>query len=80
MMAAEEAGRCGAPTVWAHSAGRREIARGVPERDGWLRFKFRHDDPVYRQLSSMPGLSAIVTVDREAGHILSVRFRNRSRP
>jgi hypothetical protein len=47
MVAAEETGRYGAPTVWAHGAGRREIARGVPVRDGWLRFKLSDAD--YRQ-------------------------------
>jgi hypothetical protein len=76
MVAAEEAGRYGAPSVWAHSAGRREIARGEPVRDGWLRFGFRADDPVYRELVNGPALGAIVTVDREAGHILGVRFRS----
>jgi hypothetical protein len=62
----------GAPTVWAHSAGHRDLARGEPVRDGWLRFKL--PDPVYRELVSEPGLSAIVTVDREAAQILGVRF------
>jgi hypothetical protein len=76
MMAAEEAGRYyAAPTVWAHGAGRREIARGEPVRDGWLRFKLSDAD--YRRLSSTPDLSAIVTVDREAGRILGVKFRGR---
>jgi hypothetical protein len=63
MLAAEEAGRYGAPTVWAQAPGRRDIARGEPVRDGWLRFKV--DDATYRQLAG-DGLSAIVTVDRKA--------------
>ena len=39
MMQAEESGRYGARSVWAHAPGRREIARGEPVRDGWLRSK-----------------------------------------
>lgn len=67
LLKAEEAGRYYAVrTVWAHGA------RGEPVRDGWLRFKL--PDPVYRELVSEPGLSAIVTVDREAAQILGVRF------
>ena len=77
MMQAEEAGRYGARSVWAHAHGRREIARGEPVRDGWLRFKLSDAD--YRQLSG-EGLSAIVTVDREAARILGVKFIDRSRP
>ena len=74
MMQAEEAGRYDARSVWAHAPGRRDIARGEPVRDGWLRFKV--DDATYRQLAG-EGLSAVVTVDREAAQILGVRFRNR---
>ena len=76
MMAAEDAGRYyTSPTVRAHSAGRREIARGEPVRDGWLRFKLSDAD--YRQLAGAPGLAAIVTVDRDAAQILGVKFRRR---
>jgi hypothetical protein len=75
MVDAEEAGRYSrAPTVWAHGAGRREIARGEPVRDGWLRFKLSDAD--YLQLAG-EGLSAIVTVDRDAAQILGVKFRRR---
>jgi hypothetical protein len=75
LLAAEEAGRYyAAATVWAHGAGRREIARGEPVRDGWLRFKLSDAD--YLQLAG-ESLAAIVTVDREAGHILGVKFRGR---
>lgn len=77
MLAAIESGRYyDAPTVWVHSARHREIARGVPEQDAWLRFRFRHDDPAYEELAAASTLGAIVTVDR-AGAILGVRFRNR---
>lgn len=65
----EQAGSFRQPAVWAHGA------RGVAERDGWLRFQL--SDTNYRRLTSTPDLSAIVTVDREAGRILGVRFRTR---
>jgi hypothetical protein len=74
MMQAEEAGRYGSQTVYAHAPGRRELARGQPVRDSWLRFKLNDAD--YRALSG-EGLSAIVTVDRKAGCILGVKFLGR---
>jgi len=73
MLAAEEAGRYwAAPTVYAHAPGRRDIARGEPVRDGWLRFKLNDAD--YRRLSSTADLAVICTVDRQAAQILSVKF------
>jgi hypothetical protein len=77
LLAAEESGRywSAAPPVYAHAPGRREIARGEPVRDGWLRFKL--SDAGYRELSSTPDLAAIVIVDREAGQILGVKFLGR---
>jgi len=72
LLAAEEAGRYDARSVWAHAPGRRQLARGVPVRDGWLRFQLSDAD--YRRLAGDPDLAAIVTVDRAAGEILSVRF------
>jgi hypothetical protein len=57
------------PDVWASGA------RGEPVEGGWLRFKLSDSD--YRELAG-EGLSAIVTVDKDAGRILGVRFRNRS--
>ena len=73
LLAAETAGSVSefsraAPTVRAHGA------RGEPVRDGWLRFKLSDAD--YRQLAGTPGLAAIVTVDRQAGNILGVKFLN----
>ena len=72
MAAAEEAGRYwGQPAGYAHAPGRRNVARGEPVRDGWLRFKLSDADYL------RPGgesLSAIVTVDRHAGQILGVKF------
>jgi hypothetical protein len=73
MMQAEESGRH-VPTIWARAAGLGEVGRSEPIRDGWLRFKL--DDATYRQLAG-EGLSAIVTVDRDAAEILGVRFRHR---
>ena len=73
MMRDVAAGRYSA-SVWANAPGRREIARGEPVDGGWLRFKL--DDADYRQLAG-DGLSAIVTVDRDAAQILGVKFRNR---
>jgi hypothetical protein len=51
-------------------------ARGEAVRDGWLRFTFRGDDAVFRELAGAPDLRAIVTVDRESAQILGVRFRS----
>jgi hypothetical protein len=75
LFAAEEAGRYDARSVWAHAPGRRQLVRGVPVRDGWLRFQLSDAD--YRKLVNTPDLSAIVTVDKEASRILGVRFRGR---
>ena len=71
MMEAERRGRYGAPTLWASGAGRYEIARGHPWPDGSLRFRFRPGDPVYRQLTTAPGLHAFVVVDGTHPGILS---------
>jgi hypothetical protein len=75
MAAAEETGRYwGAPAVSAHAPGRRNLARGEPVRDGWLRFQLSDAD--YRQLAG-EDLGGIVTVDRQAGQILGVKFLGR---
>jgi hypothetical protein len=76
MMQAEESGRYGARSVWAHAPGHRDIARGEPVRDGWLQLKLSDAD--YLQLAG-EGLSAIVT-DRQAARILGIKFIHRSRP
>jgi hypothetical protein len=65
----------GPSAPWASSAGRREIARGRPGADRSLRFQLDH--ATYRELTSTPDLSAIVTVDRATHTIMGVRFRNR---
>jgi hypothetical protein len=71
----EAEGSYGAQAVYAHAPGRRDIARGEPVQDGWLRFKLGDAD--YRRLSSTRDLAAIVTVDGAAGQILGVKFLGR---
>src|SRR5215217_9759639 len=66
-----------APSVYASGAGR-EGPRGEPVRDGWLRFTIR-DERAYQELTSAPELGAIVTVDKDSGRILAVRFLGRKR-
>jgi hypothetical protein len=66
----------GGPTVWAHSSGRRDIARGHPE-GGALRFTFAKGDPTWAELVGTPALSAVVVVDRTSEQILNVKFRGR---
>jgi hypothetical protein len=74
MMQAEEAGRYGSQSVYAHAPSRRDIARGEPVRDGWLRFKV--DDATYQQFAG-EDLSAIATVDRATGRMMAVKFLGR---
>jgi hypothetical protein len=52
--------------------GNRDVGRGEAVRDGWLRFQL--EDADYRKLARQEGVHAIVTVDRQRGTILSVRF------
>lgn len=76
MAVAEEAGRYGgAPSVYAHAPDRREIARGEPVQDGWLRFQLRDAD--YRQLAGDPDVHAIAVVDRKTSRIMGVKFLGR---
>jgi hypothetical protein len=75
---AQEGGyRSRVPQVWAHGAGRREIAHGQPADGGALTFTFYSGNDAYSKLVSKPGLVAIVTVDRGTHHILGVKFLNR---
>ena len=65
-------GSLGGPSpVFARVAGRGEVGHGEAVRDGWLRFQLGDAD--YRALAR-EGVSAICTVDRQSGNILSVRF------
>jgi hypothetical protein len=59
------------PAVYGR-IGHRDVGRGEPVRDGWLRFQLNESD--YRQLTRQDGVHAILTVDKQVGHILSVRF------
>ena len=73
-----EAGyRTDVPTVWASAPGAYRVAFALPGDSLTLRFHFPPGIAAYSELVSKPGLSAIVTMDRSAGHFLSVSFRNR---
>jgi hypothetical protein len=61
----------GPPAVYARVAGRGEVGRGEAVRDQWLRFQLNDAD--YRALAR-EDVSAICTVDKQTGNILSVRF------
>jgi hypothetical protein len=75
---AQESGyRSRVPVVWAHGAGRREIAHGQPADGGALTFTFHTGNDAYSALVSKPGLVGIVTVDRGTHHILGCKFLNR---
>jgi hypothetical protein len=76
LLAAERAGfRSRVPAVWAHTDRRRDIAHGRPGEFATLRFSFpRPPDSAYSELVGRPRLAAIVTIDRAAGHFLSVRL------
>jgi hypothetical protein len=65
-------GSIGGPSpVFARVAGRGDIGKAEAVNDLWLRFRLSDSD--YRALAR-EGVSAICTVDRQAGRILSVRF------
>jgi hypothetical protein len=70
-MIRDDGGISGPRTVWAR-LGNRDVGRGEAVRDGWLRFQVADAD--YRSLTRQEGVHAIVTVDRQAGTILAVRF------
>lgn len=67
-------GGFGAPTVWAHSPGRRDIAHGEPQ-GGALKFQFRKGDPAWAELVGTPALSALVILDHASREVMSVKFR-----
>ena len=70
-------GRAG--DVWAYVGHDHRLARGAVEDDGTLRFQWDYGDSVFRALAARPNLRAVVTVDREAGRILGVRFLGRGK-
>jgi hypothetical protein len=65
----------GAPFLWAHGAGQRDIAHGLPGDNLTLLFHFPVGKTEYRDLVSQPGLRALVTVDKSRGVFLGVRFK-----
>jgi hypothetical protein len=53
LVAAEESGfRTGAPPVWAHGAGQREIAHGLPGDNATRTFRFAPRVEAYGELSA----------------------------
>jgi hypothetical protein len=74
----EEYCRSAALRVWGHVNDRRQVCQGVPQEDGTVQFRFERGDPTYKQVVSIPGLTAIATIDRaNGGKIVGVRFRGR---
>jgi hypothetical protein len=67
----ENASVYGPRTVYARM-GNRDVGRGEAVRDGWLRFQLAIDD--YQRLARQEGVHAILTVDKQVGVILAVRF------
>jgi hypothetical protein len=82
LVAAEELGfrsvalsRGIAPTLWAHTDRRRDIAHGRPGEFGTLRFAFPPaPGSAYPELVGRPCLAAIVTIDRAAGHFMACKL------
>ena len=62
------------PFLYAHSAGGREIAYGLPGDNLTLLFHFPTGKREYGELVSQPGLAAFVTVDKSTGWFMGVRF------
>ena len=63
-------------TPSANGARQHQIAPGLPEDDGSLRFRFHVGDPVYKKLVSTPGLTATIVVDRGTRRIFAVNFHH----
>jgi hypothetical protein len=80
LVRSEQSGWRSGRTVWAHGVGQSDIAHGLPGDYLTLLFHFPTGNDAYGELVSKPGLSATFAIDRAAGHFLSVRFSNRSRP
>jgi len=67
----------GPPLVFADAPGSYRVVHGVPEAGGALSFTWPVGKPGYAELVAKPNLTAIVTLDRSAHHILTCRFLNR---
>lgn len=65
------------PFLWGGALGNRQIVHGLPGDGMALLFHFPAGEVAYTKLVSKPGLTAIVTVDRELCRFLSVQFLNR---
>jgi hypothetical protein len=75
LVKAEQGGwRNGAPYLWAHGVGQRDIAHGLPGDGLTLEFHFPVGVAAYGELVSQPGLRALVTIDRSRGWFTGVRF------
>jgi hypothetical protein len=73
---AEQSGwRSAVPSLYAHGAGQRDIAFGLPTANLTLSFHFPVGKTEYRDLVSQPGLRAYVTVDKSSGWFMSVTFK-----
>ena len=68
----EDAGSFNGPRAVYARLGNRDVGRGEAVWDGWLRFQLAIDD--YQRLARQEGVHAILTVDKQTGAILAVRF------
>jgi hypothetical protein len=80
LVKAQESGWAGqVPYLYAHGAGQRDIAHGLPADSLGLEFHFPVGKEAYRELVSRPGLRALVTIDKSRGWFMGVRFLHERR-
>jgi hypothetical protein len=76
---AVEAGWAGGhPFVWASTPSAYQVAHVEPADFSMLQVRLPVGTAGFSELISKPGLYAIVTVDRNSGRFLSVKFLHRS--
>jgi hypothetical protein len=63
--------------VYASTSTAYQVAHAVPGDYGMLLVRFPSGEPSFAQLVGKPGLTALVTVDRNSGHFVGVKFLNR---
>ena len=63
--------------VYASAPGASNVAHAVPGDYRMLLVRFPSGEPSFAQLVGKPGLTALVTVDRNSGHFVGVKFLNR---
>jgi hypothetical protein len=81
LVAAEQAGwPVSEPWLWAHGAGKRDIAHGLPGDAATIKFAFAAGQTAYSELVGKPRLSAIVVIDSSACRFLHVAFRHGLEP